>query len=501
MRHEVQTMESSAGNNLQKGNIGFLIFVCVVASMGGLLFGYDTVVIAGTISPVKAQFAMTDVMEGFFVSAALWGCALGVAFSGCIVDIGDRYGRKLTMVGSALLLFLSAVGCGISPNVSILIIARFIGGVGVGLASMASPLYISEVSPAHLRGRMVSLFQLAICIGILVAMFVNTQLQAISERLSEQASKVAALQAASGGFSEQAGEVAGLQAVFHFIFVEEVWRSMFAAEILPAIGFLILCLVIPKSPRWLVTKGRFDDAMAILKKVRGNKTVAEKEMDEIRDTVSQESGSAMQLFHPGLRKALFIGFFLAVFSELSGITIVMYYGPSILEDAGFTMGGSLSGHFSIGVVLTVFTMVAVWLIDIVGRRPLMLIGNTGAFLGLVAIGLLFATGRTEGIAIVVMMCLFVACFSFSLGPIKWVVMSEIFPTKIRGRAVALATLALWMTDVVLNHGFPIIRDRLGVEANFFLFACFLIPQFFFVWKIMPETKGKTLEEIERSWSK
>ena len=240
MRHEVQTMESSAGNNLQKGNIGFLIFVCVVASMGGLLFGYDTVVIAGTISPVKAQFAMTDVMEGFFVSAALWGCALGVAFSGCIVDIGDRYGRKLTMVGSALLLFLSAVGCGISPNVSILIIARFIGGVGVGLASMASPLYISEVSPAHLRGRMVSLFQLAICIGILVAMFVNTQLQSISERLSEQA-----------------GEVAGLQAVFHFIFVEEVWRSMFAAEILPAIGFLILCLVIPKSPRWLVTKGRF----------------------------------------------------------------------------------------------------------------------------------------------------------------------------------------------------------------------------------------------------
>lgn len=473
-----------SGNKLEKGNIGFLIFICVVASMGGLLFGYDTVVIAGTISPVKAQFAMTDVMEGFFVSAALWGCALGVALSGCIIDVGDRYGRKWTMIGSAVLLLISALGCGIAPNVSILIIARLIGGVGVGLASMASPLYISEVSPAHLRGRMVSLFQLTICIGILVAMFVNTQLQAMSERLSEQAD-----------------EVTGLQAVFHFIFVEEVWRSMFAAEILPAIGFLILCLVIPKSPRWLVTKGRFDDAMAILKKVRGNTTIAEKEMGEIRETVSHESSSAMQLFHPGLRKALFVGFFLAIFSELSGITIVMYYGPSILEDAGFTMGGSLSGHFSIGVVLTVFTMVAVWLIDIVGRRPLMLIGNTGAFLGLVAIGLLFATGRTEGITIIVMMCLFVACFSFSLGPIKWVVMSEIFPTKIRGRAVALATLALWMTDVFLNHAFPVIRDRLGVETNFFLFACFLIPQFFFVWKIMPETKGRTLEEIEQSWRK
>ena len=464
--------------NKGKESIGFLIFISVVASMGGLLFGYDTVVIAGTISPVKVQFAMSDVMEGFFVSAALWGCALGVAFSGCIADISDKYGRKNTMIGSSVLLFVSALGCGVAPNVTILILARFIGGVGVGLASMASPLYISEVSPAHLRGRLVSLFQLTICIGILVAMYVNTRLQAYCETVASQAG-------------------AGL---WHLIFVKEVWRGMFATEILPALAFLLLCLTIPKSPRWLVTKGRIDDASSILKRIRGNATIAESEMSEISETVSHESGSAMQLLHPGLRKALFIGLFLAIFSELSGITIVMYYGPSILEKAGFTMGGSLTGHFTIGVVLTVFTMIAVWLIDIVGRRPLMLVGNAGAFIGLVAIGVLFSTGRSEGTALVVMMCLFVACFSFSLGPVKWVVMSEIFPTKIRGRAVALATLALWMTDVCLNHLFPIIRDRLGVEANFFLFACFLVPQFFFVWKIMPETKGRSLEEIEQSWT-
>ena len=479
MTDDAQTMELSAGNELGKGNIGFLIFISVVAAMGGLLFGYDTVVIAGTISPVKAQFEMSGLMEGFFVSAALWGCALGVAFSGCIADVSDRYGRKNTLIGSAILLFISALGCGITPNVTILIIARFIGGVGVGLASMASPLYISEVSPAHLRGRLVSLFQLTICLGILVAMFVNTQLQGVSERLSAQAS----------------------EGILHFIFVKEVWRGMFAAEILPAIAFFLLCLIIPKSPRWLAAKGRLAESEAVLKRVRGNVKIAEKEMAEISEAVSHESGSATELLHPGLRKALFVGLFLAIFSELSGITIVMYYGPSILEKAGFTMGGSLSGHFSIGVVLTVFTMIAVWLIDIVGRRPLMMIGNTGAFIGLVGIGLLFSLGKSEGIILIVMMCLFVACFSFSLGPIKWVVMSEIFPTKIRGRAVAIATLALWMTDVFLNHVYPIIRDRLGVGANFFLFACFLLPQFFFVWKIMPETKGRTLEEIEQSWLK
>lgn len=465
-------------NKTEKENIAFLIFITIVAAMGGLLFGYDTVVIAGTITPVKIQFAMTDIMEGFFVSSALWGCALGVAFSGCIADVIDKYGRKNTMIQAALLLLISALGCGIAPNMTILIMARFIGGVGVGIASMASPLYISEVSPSHLRGRLVSLFQLTICLGILAAMYVNTQLQSFADR---------ALPTAGGG-------------IWNLMFVKEVWRGMFAAEILPGIFFFVFCLVIPESPRWLVTKGRIDEAIFILKKIRGNTTKAEVEMCEIRETVSHEGSSAMQLLQPKLRKAFFVGLFLAVFSELSGITVVMYYGPSILEKAGFTMGGALGGHFTIGLVLTVFTMIAVWLIDIVGRRPLMFVGNIGAFVGLVGIGLLLSTGRSEGVAVVAMMCLFVACFSFSMGPVKWVVMSEIFPTKIRGRAVAIATLFLWMTDVFLNHVFPIIRDRLGVEANFFLFACCLVPQFFFVWKIMPETKGRTLEEIEQSWN-
>ena len=479
MPQDTKKLEVLSASQPEQGNLGFLIFICFVAALGGLLFGYDIVVIAGTVNLVKSQYIFTDVLEGCFVSSALWGCALGVALSGCICDVGDKYGRKNTMIGSSVLLLVSALGCGIAPNAIFLVVARFIGGIGVGLASMVSPLYISEVSPPHLRGRLVSLFQLTITIGILVAMFVNSGLQAFAANFTES----------SEG------------SLLNLIFIKEAWRGMFVSEVLPGVFFLVLCLFIPKSPRWLATKGLTEKAIAILTRIRGSKDIALREMAEITDTISHEGGSVFQLLRPGLRKALFIGMFIAIFSELSGITIVMFYGPTILESAGFSLGGALGGHAVIGIFNFAFTLIALWLIDKTGRRPLMLIGNTGCFIGLVCLGLLFSFGMNEGWVLVFMMCLFVACFAFSLGPIKWVVMSEIFPTKIRGRAVAIATLALWMTDVVLNHVFPIIRDRLGVETGFFLFACFLIPQFFFVWKIMPETKGRTLEEIEKSWTK
>jgi MFS family permease len=222
-------------------------------------------------------------------------------------------------------------------------------------------------------------------------------------------------------------------------------------------------------------------------------------MKEIQDAITEETGSLAQLFAPGLRKALFVALFLAIVSELSGITVVLYYGPGILKKAGFSLGAALGGFVSIGLVNVLFTLIAIWLIDSVGRRPLLFAGNAGAFAALATIGVLFRTGRTEGPLLVGMMCLFVACFAFSMGPIKWVVMSEIFPTRIRGRAMAIATLAVWVTDGVYNQMFPIVRDSLGVPGSFFVFAAVLAPQFFFVWKIMPETKGRTLEEIERSW--
>jgi len=207
-----------------------------------------------------------------------------------------------------------------------------------------------------------------------------------------------------------------------------------------------------------------------------------------------------QLFKRGLRKALFVSLFLAIASELSGITVVFYYGPDILEKSGLSLGKALGGFTSIGLVNVIFTIIAIWLMDIAGRRLLLFVGTVGAILSLTVVGILFRTGHTQGIMIVAMLCSFVACFAFSMGPIKWVIMSEIFPTRIRGRAMAIATLAVWVTDIVYNQFFPMLRNWLGISGSFFVFSAVLIPQLFFVWKIMPETKGRTLEEIERSWT-
>jgi len=458
-----------------RGSVLYLTFLSVVSALGGLLFGFDTAVISGTITTLKAQFALSSIMEGWLVSSALFGCAIGAALAGAL---SDRWGRKPVLLLSGLLFAVCSVGCALAWNIDVLISFRLIGGLGVGLTSMVSPLYISEISPPRLRGRMVTLFQFAITIGICLALVSNTWLQRLSSAY-----------AGSGG-----------RGLFHWTVVEQVWRSMFSMELLPSVLLIVLCLVIPETPRWLAKVGRVDLAMAVLTKVSG-RSVAEKEMAEIQGTIAEESGSVMQLFRPGLRKALFVALFLAIVSELSGITVVLYYGPGILEKAGFSLGEALGGFVSIGLVNVLFTIVAIWLMDIVGRRPLLFVGNAGAFLALATVGYLFQTNHTEGLLLVGMMCLFVACFAFSMGPIKWVVMSEIFPTKIRGRAMAITTLAVWMTDGVYSKLFPIVRESLGVPGSFFIFAGVLIPQFFFIWKVMPETKGRTLEEIERSWQR
>jgi sugar porter (SP) family MFS transporter len=458
----------------REGNAVYLTFVSIVSALGGLLFGFDTVVISGTLTPLKAQFAMSAAMEGWLVSSALLGSALGAAASGAL---SDRFGRKPVLLLSGILLVVCSIGCAFAWNLNLLILARWIGGLGVGLTSLASPLYISEISTARLRGRMVTLFQFAITMGICLALFSNAWLQ-----------HQAAVAAGAAGHG-----------LYRWMVVDEVWRGMFGMELLPAAAFLALCFVIPEAPRWLVKAGRIPEAMRILERVAGP-SAAKLEMQEIRSAVSAETGSLSQLFQPGLRKALFVALFLAIASELSGITVVFYYGPTILQQAGFSLGNALGGFVSIGLLNMLFTVVAIWLMDVAGRRVLLFTGSAGACLALTMIGELFRTGHVQGIALVGMMCLFVACFAFSMGPIKWVVMSEIFPTKIRGRAMAIATLAVWVTDGIYNQFFPVLRDSLGVASTFFIFALVLIPQFFFIWKIMPETKGRTLEAIERSWS-
>lgn len=457
----------------RQGTVAYLTFISIVSALGGLLFGFDTVVISGTLAPLKAQFTMSAAMEGWLVSSALLGSAMGAAASGAI---SDRFGRRPVLILSGVLLAVCSVGCAFAWDLNVLVLARWIGGLGVGLTSLASPLYISEISTARLRGRMVTLFQFAITLGICLALLSNSWLEHLS---------------AAGTGSSGRG-------FYHFMVVDEVWRGMFGMEFFPAAAFLTLCFIIPEAPRWLVKVGRMSEAMSVLKRV-GEPEAARFEMQEIQSAVSAETGSLTQLFQPGLRKALFVALFLAIASELSGITVVFYYGPSILEQAGFSLGNALGGFVSIGLLNMLFTIVAIWLMDIAGRRVLLFTGTAGACVALTMIGELFRTGHVQGTALVGMMCLFVACFAFSMGPIKWVIMSEIFPTKIRGRAMAIATLAVWVTDGIYNQFFPVLRDSLGVASTFFIFALALIPQFFFIWKIMPETKGQTLEMIERFW--
>jgi sugar porter (SP) family MFS transporter len=466
--------DPAAKANHSQGNVTYLTFVCVVSALGGLLFGFDTAVISGTLTSLKAQFALGAAMEGWLVSCALLGCAIGAIVAG---SLADRFGRKFVLLLSGLLFVLCSIGCMAAWSLNVLIWSRLIGGLGVGLASMVSPLYISEISPPHLRGRMVTLFQFAITIGICLALFSNAGLQRL----------------ASAGAS---GDSAGF---YQHAFGDQVWRAMFGMELIPAILFTALCFLIPEAPRWLVKVNRSAEAMSVLARV-GGAALAQRELEEIEAAIATASGSMAQLFKRGLRKALFVSLFLAIASELSGITVVFYYGPDILEKSGLSLGKALGGFTSIGLVNVIFTIVAIWLMDIAGRRLLLFVGTVGAILSLTVVGILFRTGHTQGFMIVVMLCSFVACFAFSMGPIKWVIMSEIFPTRIRGRAMAIATLAVWVTDIVYNQFFPMLRNRLGVSGSFFMFSAVLIPQLFFIWKIMPETKGRTLEEIESAWT-
>jgi sugar porter (SP) family MFS transporter len=458
-----------------QGSIIYLTFVCIVSAMGGLLFGFDTVVINGTIIQVTDQFQLSDALKGTFVSSALLGCVLGAGLAG---TLSDRYGRKWVLIISSFFLLVSALGCGVAWSAWSLIFFRWIGGVGVGIASMICPLYISEISPPHLRGRMVTLFQFAITIGICVALFTNAGLQYLADT---------------------GKDVVG-PGWYRLMVVDEVWRAMFTSEAITGVLFLLLCFVIPETPRYLAMTGQMDQARKVLSRIGGS-VLADKQIIEIQEAISQETGSLGQLFQKALRKPLFVALFLAIVSEMSGITVVFYYGTEILNNGGVKISEALGGFVVIGLVNVVFTLIAIWLMDRAGRRPLLFLGTLGAFFSLMTIGFLFATGNTSGMILVTMICSFVAFFAFSMGPIKWVVMSEIFPTRIRGRAVAIATLAVWVTDTVYNFLFPLVEPHLGTSGSFFIFALVLLPQLLFVWKIMPETKGRTLEEIELSWLK
>ncbi|GAB3656490.1 sugar porter family MFS transporter [Echinicola sediminis] len=450
-----------------------IVFLSLIAALGGFLFGYDTAVISGTIGFVKAQFELNSVMEGWFVSSALLGTILGVSFAGVL---SDKYGRKYMLIVSGMFFALSAIGCVLSVSFTELVIYRLLGGIGVGIASMLSPLYISEIAPAKSRGKLVALYQLAISLGILFAYFANAHLLAIS----------------SSSAFEDSGEL------IHKIYVTEVWRAMLGSETIPAILFLGLLFMIPKSPRWLSMKGNNRQAKEILLRF-GSEKEADEKIQRVQKVLSKESGGIKMVFSGPFKLPLFLGVSLAILSQASGINAIIYYGPKILEQGGLQLDDALGGQVIIGTVNVMFTLIALWKIDSMGRKKLLSYGVVGIMISLVIIGFLFFLEMNNTYLLMTFILTFIICFSFSFGPVLWVLLSEIYPLQIRGVAMSIATMAVWVGTAFVGQMTPWFLENLQPHGTFWFFAVCMVPAIYIVLKVLPETKGKTLEEIENYW--
>ena len=460
-------------------NLGYLVFLSVVAALGGFLFGYDTAVISGTIAQVTEQFGLDALQQGWYVGCALIGSIIGVLFAGIL---SDKFGRKSTMILSAILFSTSAIGCAVSTDFNQLVIYRIIGGVGIGVVSIISPLYISEVAVAQYRGRLVSLYQLAVTIGFLGAYLVNYQLL---------------------GYSMSNPDVS--TGWWNLVFVSEVWRGMLGMETLPAIMFFIIIFFIPESPRWLILKGREEKATNILERIYTSSKEALFQLTETKSVLSSESKSEWKLLlQPGIRKAVIIGVCIAVLGQFMGVNAVLYYGPSIFENAGLSGGDSLFYQVLVGLVNTLTTVLALVIIDKVGRKKLVYYGVSGMVISLILIATYFIYGESWGISSIFLLVFFlfyVFCCAVSICAVVFVLLSEMYPTRVRGLAMSIAGFALWIGTYLIGQLTPWMLQNLTPAGTFILFAIMCVPYMLIVWKLVPETTGKSLEEIERYWMK
>ena len=460
-------------------NLGYLVFLSVVAALGGFLFGYDTAVISGTIAQVTEQFGLDALQQGWYVGCALIGSIIGVLFAGIL---SDKFGRKSTMILSAILFSTSAIGCAVSTDFNQLVIYRIIGGVGIGVVSIISPLYISEVAVAQYRGRLVSLYQLAVTIGFLGAYLVNYQLL---------------------GYSMSNPDVS--TGWWNLVFVSEVWRGMLGMETLPAIMFFIIIFFIPESPRWLILKGKEEKATNILERIYTSSKEALFQLTETKSVLSSESKSEWKLLlQPGIRKAVIIGVCIAVLGQFMGVNAVLYYGPSIFENAGLSGGDSLFYQVLVGLVNTLTTVLALVIIDKVGRKKLVYYGVSGMVISLVLIATYFIYGESWGISSIFLLIFFlfyVFCCAVSICAVVFVLLSEMYPTRVRGLAMSIAGFALWIGTYLIGQLTPWMLQNLTPAGTFILFAIMCVPYMLIVGKLVPETTGKSLEEIERYWMK
>ncbi len=456
-------------------NLRYLVPICLAATFGGLLFGYDTGVISGAIEPLTARFALSDFMKGWASGCVLLGCAAGVLLVG---PLSDRLGRKPALLLSAAMFFASAIGTALPREVWVFILFRVLGGVGIGIASISTPMYIAEVTPAHIRGRMVAVNQIAVVVGLAATSIVNFLIA-------------------------RHGDEAWL--------ISSGWRWMFASGIAPSVAFALLLLPIPESPRWLIEMGRDAEAVGILTKV-GGAAFAESEYGGVKAAAAREEAGWGALLAPRLRRPLAIGIALAVLQQVTGINVFMYFGATIFRNMSASTGvdAGLLEQAIINGSCVLFTLIAIASVDKWGRRPLMLLGSAGMFASLAAMGAMaqFMTDRSNSSGwMLVSIVVYIAAFGLSVGPVVWVILSEIFPTAIRGRALGLAAFFLWAADYAVTQTFPIMdaKDSWFVRQMshafpFYVYAAFCVVLGLVVWRLVPETKGRTLEEIELEWS-
>ncbi|NCD72520.1 sugar porter family MFS transporter [Mucilaginibacter agri] len=442
-------------------------YICIAAALGGLLFGFDTAVISGAESFLKTQFQLSTTMEGWLVSCGLLGCIIGVFATGAI---SDRIGRKKTILIAAVVFLASGIGCAFAPSLNVLIVSRLLGGVGVGMASVISPMYIAEFAPAAKRGQMVAYYQMAITVGILLAYLSNALVLQVAKQ-----------DTGSGAF--------------HWLFSTEAWRAMFLIMCVPSLCFLLALWTVPESPRWLVSVNKSHEAARILNFIRTPEE-ADKELSDISKAKKRSSSTSLFPIEKALRVPLLIGVVLAVLQQFSGINAIIYYGPRIFETVGIPSSNALLFQVIIGAINVIFTLVAISYADKYGRKSLLKYGLTGIVLSLISCGLLFYTGNTQGYLLLVLILVYIACFAFSVGPVTWIIINEIFPTNVRVKAVSLCTLALWGAVWMVGQFFPWLLDKAGAAITFWAFAAFSLINFIFSLTVVKETNGKTLEEMD-----
>lgn len=454
--------------------IGYILFLSAAAALGGFLFGYDTAVISGTISMVTTQFGLNVTLQGWYVGCALVGSIAGVSFAGML---SDRFGRKISLSLAALFFTVSAAGCAVSADITQLIVYRIIGGVGIGVASIISPMYISEIAVAKHRGRLVSLYQLAITIGFLAAYIVNFALL------------------------NYAGQGMPTDTLWSKVFITEPWRGMLGAETLPALLFLVILFFIPESPRWLVARGRTDCALAIQTRISGSEADARGELGQTIERIERDKGSEWKfLLRPNMLKAVAIGAAIAILGQFMGVNAVLYYGPSIFEQSGLSAGDSLFYQVLVGLVNMLTTVVALVIIDKVGRKKLVYFGVSGMILSLLAISWYFTFGAgMSSIFLLVFFLLYIFFCAISISAVIFVLLAEMYPTKVRGLAMSIAGLSLWVGTYLIGQLTPWLLESLLPQGTFLLFAVMCIPYILIIRFLVPETTGKTLEQIEQYW--